>query len=113
MRYLSLSEIIELHLRVVEASGGGQGIRDLAGLKSAVSQPRMTFSGSELYPTIEEKDGALCFSLILNHPFLDGNKRVAGAGRFSCIAIRGGPGAHHSTVGGNPGRVLRVSRRIP
>jgi hypothetical protein len=44
---------------------------------------------------------------------VDGNKRVAGASRFSCILIRGGPGAHHSMFGGNPGSVLRVSRRIP
>ena len=89
MRYLSLSEIIELHLRVVEASGGAQGIRDLDGLKSAVSQPRMTFSGSELYPTIAEKAGALCYSLILSHPFLDGNKRVAHAALETMLVLNG------------------------
>ena len=89
MRYLSLSEIIELHLRVVEASGGVQGIRDLGSLKSAVSQPRMTFSGSELYPTIGEKASALCYSLILNHPFLDGNKRVAHAALETMLVLNG------------------------
>jgi death-on-curing protein len=49
----------------------------------------MTFSGSELYPTIEEKAGALCFSLILNHPFLDGNKRVAHAALETMLVLNG------------------------
>ena len=76
MRYLSLSEVLELHDLVLEQSGGPTGIRNLGALESAVSQPRMTFGGVDLYQTIQEKASALCFSLVMNHPFMDGNKRV-------------------------------------
>lgn len=48
----------------------------MTALESALAQPQMTFEGHDLYPTIEEKAAALCFSLVRNHPFLDGNKRV-------------------------------------
>jgi death-on-curing protein len=89
MRYLRLAEIIELHRRVLKASGGGRGLRDLDGLKSAVAQPRMTFAGSELYPTLAEKAAALCYSLVLNHPFIDGNKRVAHAALETMLVLNG------------------------
>jgi death-on-curing protein len=48
----------------------------MGGLESALAQPHMTFGGEELYPTLAEKAAALGFSLIMNHPFVDGNKRV-------------------------------------
>ena len=79
MRYLSLTEVIELHRRVVDQSGGASGLRDIGGLESAIAQPRMTFGGEDLYPTLIEKAGALCFSLVQNHPFVDGNKRLGHA----------------------------------
>ena len=71
MRFLTLAEVLALHRQVVEQTRGSQAVRDLAGLTSAVAQPRMTFEGRDLYPRIEEKAAALCFSLILNHPFVD------------------------------------------
>lgn len=79
MRLLDLTEVIELHRRVVEGSGGIHGIRDLGALESAVGQPRMTFGGADLYPTVVEKAAALGSSLVQNHPFLDGNKRIGHA----------------------------------
>lgn len=79
MRYLTLKELVELHRRVIEQSGGGTGIRDLGLLEAARAQPRMTFGGEELYQTVVEKASALGFSLISNHPFVDGNKRVGHA----------------------------------
>lgn len=79
IRYLVLDEVLKLHRRIIEQSGGTTGIRDLGGLESALAQPQMTFSGQELYPTIAEKAAALSFSLIMNHPFLDGNKRIGHA----------------------------------
>ena len=48
MRYLTLSEVLELHRRVIELTGGADGVRDLAGVQSAVVQPQMTFDGDEL-----------------------------------------------------------------
>lgn len=79
IRYLVLDEVLKLHQRLIEQSGGTAGIRDLGGLESALAQPQMTFSGQELYPTVAEKASALGFSLIMNHPFLDGNKRIGHA----------------------------------
>lgn len=79
MRYLTLKEILELHRRIIEESGGLTGIRDLGMLESACAQPLMTFGGDEFYPTVVEKALALGFSLIKNHPFLDGNKRIGHA----------------------------------
>ena len=58
MRYLTLGEVLDLHGRVIEQSGGAHGVRDLGGLESAVAQPQMTFGGDELYPTIEAKAAA-------------------------------------------------------
>jgi hypothetical protein len=52
IRYLTLAEVIELHRGLLEQVAGSGGIRDLGALESAISQPRMTFSGAELYPTI-------------------------------------------------------------
>ncbi len=63
----------------MEQSGGLSGVRDLGALESALAQPRMTFGGIDLYPTVVEKASALGFSLIKNHPFVDGNKRTGHA----------------------------------
>lgn len=76
IRYLSLEEVLELHRLVLQQSGGLHGVRDLGGLESAVAQPQMTFGGQDLYPCLPTKAAALAFSLIRNHPFFDGNKRI-------------------------------------
>lgn len=76
MRYLTVSEVIELYRQVMETSGGTVGIISLESLESAVAQPRATFGGKELYPTIIEKAAALGFSLVMDHAFVDGNKRI-------------------------------------
>jgi len=89
MRYLSLAEVIELHRRVVDQSGGATGLRDIGRLESAIAQPRMTFGGQDLYPTLIEKAGALCFSLVQNHPFVDGNKRVGHAAMEVFLVLNG------------------------
>ena len=76
MRYLSLAEIIELHRLSTETSGGATGIRDLGALESAVAQPKATFDMIDLYPSVADKAAVLCFSIVQNHPFVDGNKRT-------------------------------------
>ena len=78
-RFLTLDEVLRIHERVIEVSGGTFGVRDLGGVQAAVAAPGMTFDGEELYPTLAEKAAALAYSLVCNHPFLDGNKRVAHA----------------------------------
>lgn len=70
-RYLSLREILTLHERIAASSGGGIGVRDLGLLESAIAQPRQSFDGSDLYPSILDKAVALGFSLISNHPFIE------------------------------------------
>jgi death-on-curing protein len=89
MRYLTVGEVMEIYSRVMRQSGGSVGILDLGALESAVAQPRMTFNGEELYPTIVEKASALGFSLIQNHPFVDGNKR-AGHGAMETFLMLNG-----------------------
>ena len=89
IRYLSLGEVVELHRLVVQQAGGAAGLRDLGALESAVAQPRATFAGTDLYPSLELKAVALAYSLALNHPFLDGNKRVAHAALETFLILNG------------------------
>jgi death on curing protein len=89
MRYLTFSELIHLHQRVTEQSGGCSGLRDFGLAESALSQPQMTFGGDELYPSLAEKAAALCFSLVMNHPFFDGNKRIGHAAMETFLMLNG------------------------
>ncbi len=76
MNYITLEQVLVAHQRALQHSGGSDGIRDRGALESAVAQPRMTFGGQDLYVTLHEKVAALGFSLVMNHPFVDGNKRA-------------------------------------
>jgi death-on-curing protein len=76
MRYLSVEEVLLLHSLLISQSGGSTGLRDRGALESAVAQPEASFGGEELYPNVAAKAAALGYSLIQNHPFVDGNKRV-------------------------------------
>ena len=89
MRYLSIIEILELHDQIISLSGGSRGIRDLRALESATSQPHLTFDQKDLYPDIVAKASALCFSLVMNHPFIDGNKRVGHAAMETFLILNG------------------------
>jgi death-on-curing protein len=89
MRYLVLGEVVELHRRILQGSGGAPGIRDLGALDSAVAQPKATVGGVDLYPTVLEKAAALCFSLVQSHPFVDGNKRVGHAALETFLILNG------------------------
>ena len=74
---ISLNEVLAIHDILIETFGGAKGIRDYAGLESAISRPFQTFDGQELYPEGVDKASALFESIISNHPFIDGNKRTA------------------------------------
>jgi death-on-curing protein len=89
VRYLSVQEVLRFHLIVTERSGGAAGIRDPAALESALAQPKMTFGGTDLYPSIGEKAAALCFFLVQNHPFVDGNKRTGHAAMDGFLRFNG------------------------
>ncbi len=88
-RYLSLAEVLKLHGLIIAKSGGSDGLRDLGMLESALGQPRQTFGGEDLYPSITSKAAALGFSLIMNHPFIDGNKRVGHAATEVVLMLNG------------------------
>ena len=77
MKYLTAEQVLFIHSRLIDETGGSHGIRDLGLLQSAVSRPMATFGGEDLYPDIFQKAAALMESLIKNHPFIDGNKRTA------------------------------------
>jgi death-on-curing protein len=86
---LSLDDLLRIHDAVIRDTGGSTGIREPNLLDSARVQPDMSFGGVDLYPTISSKAGALAFSLINNHPFVDGNKRVAYAAMETFLVLNG------------------------
>jgi death-on-curing protein len=89
VRYLTIGEVLEIHQQIMDQFGGAMGILNLGGLESALAQPRMTFAGSDLYPSIGAKACALGYSLIQNHPFVDGNKRTGHAAMEIFLVLNG------------------------
>jgi len=77
VKYLTAEQVLFIHSRLIDETGGSHGIRDVGLLQSAVSRPMATFGGEELYPDIFQKAAAFMESLVKNHPFIDGNKRTA------------------------------------
>lgn len=76
MIWISAEDVILIHSRVIQGSGGSDGLRDSAGLEAAIAAPMQTFDGQELYPSDIEKIARLGFGLASNHAFVDGNKRI-------------------------------------
>lgn len=79
IEYLSTEQVLALHEVLIERFGGSGGLRDRAALEAAVARPAATFAGEDLYPDLAAKAAALLHSLVMNHPFLDGPRRVANA----------------------------------
>lgn len=73
---LTTKQVIFLHSSLIEATGGTDGVRDIGLLESALEAPFQTFDGKDLYPALIQKSARLGQSLISNHPFVDGNKRI-------------------------------------
>lgn len=76
MRKISKEDVIELHEELIDEVGGTHGIRDEFLLDSALEAPFQSFAGVDFYPSIPEKAARLCFGLVQNHAFVDGNKRI-------------------------------------
>lgn len=76
MIYINKHQILKLHNRIINEFGGIHGIRNEALLESALDNPLQTFARLDLYPSVVDKAVQLCFGIIKNHPFLDGNKRL-------------------------------------
>ena len=73
---IPLEEVLEYHADLVAIEGNATGVRDIDGLMSALSRPLASFGGEDLFPTIFGKAAALLEAIVVNHPFLDGNKRT-------------------------------------
>ncbi len=74
---ITIANALEIHNAVVQKFGGANGVRDLNALESALARPFQTFNEQDLYVSIFEKSAALLQSILINHPFVDGNKRTA------------------------------------
>ena len=76
MIFFEYEQVVKIHSSLIAKTGGMDGIRDAQLLDSALKTPFQTFGGNNLYPDILDKASQLCYSLIENHPFVDGNKRI-------------------------------------
>lgn len=88
-RFLSRRLVLAIHRDQIERFGGEPNRRDAALLDSALAQPEATFGGELLHPTIEDQAAAYLFHLCANHPFIDGNKRVAFAAMDTFLRLNG------------------------
>lgn len=77
MIYLSVEQVLFLHDRLIEETGGEHGVRDLGGLESALARPQAAFGDTEFYPDLFTKAAVLMDGLTRNHAFIDGNKRIS------------------------------------
>lgn len=77
MNRLTPVEVLAIHDRVVNRTGGRHGVRDLGAVVSAVTRPFGGTSAGDFYPSLEQKAAALCHGLVREHPFADGNHRTA------------------------------------
>jgi death on curing protein len=88
-KFLTISQVLDIHQRQIKRFGGISGVRDEGLLDSALAQPQATFSGELLHPTIHEQAAAYLYHLAMNHPLIDGNKRTAFAVMDTFITLNG------------------------
>lgn len=86
---LSKSQVLLIHDQVIAETGGSSGLRDEGMLDSALNAPFQTFSGEDIYPSLQQKATRLCFGLVKNHPFIDGNKRIGAHAMLVFLALNG------------------------
>lgn len=86
---LTKEQVISIHSSLIKASGGTDGVRDECLLESALESPFQTFDGHDLYPSIIQKAARIGYSLVSNHPFIDGNKRIGIHIMLVFLAING------------------------
>jgi len=89
VKYLNAEQVLFIHSRIIDETGGAHGLRDLGLLSSAVARPMATFDQRDLYLSVFQKAAVLAESLAKNHPFLDGNKRTSVASAALFLRING------------------------
>src|SRR5574342_336656 len=87
--FLTLDEALEIHAQQIDLYGGSEGVRDPAGLESAVATPMATFGGEFLHSTIPVMAAAYLFHICQNHPFVDGNKRTGANAAITFLLMNG------------------------
>ncbi len=87
--YLGLEEVLYLHQEIIKKTGGKEGILDFGLLHASIERPKASFGGQDLYFDIFAKAAALIHSLVLNHPFIDGNKRAGLVAMIRFLEING------------------------
>lgn len=86
---LSKHQILLIHDQLIAETGGSSGLRDEGMLDSALNVPFQTFGGEDVYPSLQQKGARLCFGLVKNHPFVDGNKRIGAHAMLVFLALNG------------------------
>lgn len=86
---LSKSQVLIIHDQLIAETGGSSGLRDDGMLESALNAPFQTFGGEDVYPSLQQKAARLCFGLVKNHPFVDGNKRIGAHVMLIFLALNG------------------------
>ena len=86
---LTKSQVLLIHDQLIAETGGSPGLRDEGMLDSALNAPFQTFGGEDVYPSLQKKAARLCFGLVKNHPFVDGNKRIGAHAMLVFLALNG------------------------
>ena len=86
---LSKPQVLLLHEQLIAETGGSSGLRDEGMLDSVLNTPFQTFAGKDVYPSLQQKAARLCFGLVKNHPFVDGNKRIGAHVMLVFLALNG------------------------
>lgn len=89
MIVLSKEQILFMHKQLIDETGGLDGVRDETLLESAINAPFQKFDGKDLFPTVQQKAARLCFGIIKNHAFIDGNKRIGTHIMLVFLALNG------------------------
>lgn len=89
MIILTKDEVLHLHEKLINSTGGLAGVRDIDALESSIINCMQTFDDKDLYPTVIEKSARTAFSICKNHPFIDGNKRTAILAMLVLLEING------------------------
>ena len=89
MKRITKNQILLLHRQLIEQTGGSHGLRDEGLLESALSNPFQSFQEYTPYPTIQQKAARLGYGLVMNHPFIDGNKRIGAHAMLVLLSLNG------------------------
>ena len=100
MIWVTAEDVVAIHSRIIQVSGGIDGLRDRAGLEAAIAAPLQSFGGEDLFPTDIEKIARIGFGLASNHAFIDGNKRI--------VLVSG---VHDPVLSGATNRFLSENRK--